>query len=80
MIVDYLGSCFIYQLTLHFVSQFHPSSIHMMKMDGDSAFISPNGPKSHIICKDWTWMKHKIWGLKNFQIAPHMFLNKQIGS
>jgi hypothetical protein len=51
MIIDYLGPCFIYQQTLHFVSQFHPSSIHMMRMDDDLAFISPNGPKSHIISK-----------------------------
>ncbi len=70
MIIDYLGSCFIYQQTLHFVSQFHPSSIHMMRMDDDSAFISPNGPKSHIICKDWNWRKHKIWVEKLSKLLP----------
>jgi hypothetical protein len=78
MIIDYLGSCFIYQQTLHFVSQFHPSSILIMWIDDDSAFISPNGPKSHIICKDWTWTKHTILSEKTFQIAPHMSLNKKL--
>jgi len=70
MIIDYLGSCFIYQQTLHFLCQFHPSSIHMMRMDDDLAFISPNGTKSHITCKDWTSTKHEIWVLKLFKLLP----------
>ncbi len=56
-----LGVMFYLSTNITFVSQFHPSSIHMMRMDDDSDCISPNGPKSHIICKDCTWTKHKIW-------------------
>ncbi len=54
-----MGSCFIYQLTLHFVSQFHPSSIQMMIHS--CTFISQNKNKSHT-CKDWTQRKHKNSG------------------
>ncbi len=58
--IDCLGSHFIYQLTSHFVSQFHPSSIWMMIHS--RTFISQNKNKSHTTCKDWTQRKHKNTG------------------
>jgi hypothetical protein len=58
--IDCLGSHIIYQLTLHFVSQFHPSSIWMMIHS--CTFISQNKNKSHTTYKDRTPRKHKNTG------------------
>jgi hypothetical protein len=50
----------------------------MMRMDDDPAFISPNGPKSHIIVKIGLERNIKF-ELKNFpNCSPYVFEQKKL--